>query len=315
MNKLLVVYNTCGVGLPQGENLSRYEESLQSILAQQNADFDLVVSACLNTPRAVEYMSKFASVVDIQTLVPVNCSFNYTCRSISREKEYAAYLYVDSGIIMRDSLTLSKLLTRLQDPWVKLVSSRVDDDEGLSNWGLPTPVDEDLEIPLGMAVNAHVLLFSGQLYKAYEQKLWPDIFAGHCSESVLTFLAAACYGRWVIAHDTLCHHKKGIDRQSAGFDTHRWAATGRPTWDHPFKISSVMPRLCNPVSKQLGLGYEEMRGVCMHREDAYDNDGWPKQADELRQYIASNLFLQPQELDYDKEITANVIRSITSKSE
>ena len=35
-------------------------------------------------------------------------------------------------------------------------------------------------------------------------------------------------------------HEVSMDGQSSGFDTFSWVATGRPTYDHPYKIPSII---------------------------------------------------------------------------
>ena len=87
-NKILVVYNTCGIS--GKDNSASYIKSLHSILDQDFAGFDLVMSSCLNdSSTRNSVMKALGSSVKynfIDERHPVNVTFNHTIKKVVEER-------------------------------------------------------------------------------------------------------------------------------------------------------------------------------------------------------------------------------------
>ncbi len=147
-------------------------------------------------------------------------------------------------------------------------------------------------------MNGHLHAFRNDLVKVYG-KAWPDIFGSHANESVLTFLAAALKTNWVICTKSIIKHISVMDGQSSGFSPLKWVQSGRPTYDHPFIIPSIINRVCTQENWEAGLGYEQYRDIMKCKQDEFDEQGFCKN-DRLKKIIKKVLFLQKNEFDYDK---------------
>lgn len=310
--KLLTVYNTCGIkGI---ENVDYYISALESIFKQEGVDHDVVVSACLNkifTLQKVKSKFKEIRINLINDPVPVNVSFNHTCEVF--DDSHDAFLYIDSGIIMPDKFTIKKMIDRLESGPYSMVCSNVNNDVGqavedILNYhkgdGILTD-DIGSFVSVGSSLNLHCQIFSKQLKESYN-RIIPDIFAGHCTESVLSFLCAALKTRWAFCDDVLVFHERNMDGQSSGFDPLKWMYQNRrQTYDHPFAIDSYMDRFTNQYAKSIGLGFEECRNIVMHDKEQFDDNSFCINND-LKYYIKENLFLKSNEFNYS-DIRSTVI--------
>jgi hypothetical protein len=152
-------------------------------------------------------------------------------------------------------------------------------------------------VSVGSSLNLHCQIFSKQL-KEFYNRIIPDIFAGHCTESVLSFLCAALKTRWAFCDDVLVFHAINMDGQSSGFDPLKWMyEKKRQTYDHPFVIESYLDRFTNQYAKSIGLGFEECRNVVMHDKEQFDDNSFCIN-DDLKSYIKQNLFLKNSEFNY-----------------
>jgi hypothetical protein len=239
----------------------------------------------------------------IRQNLPVSVTFNHTVEKC-REKfgDFEGYVFIDSGINFDEQTSsLRKLYELFKSDNYGMVAARTDDDAGFDDW-FGTDVRGDnlfleghLEVPLGKAVNLHVQIFSSKLIETYNHLL-PDIFAGQCMESVFGFLCAAVKTKWAVYGDMVLRHTTGMDGPSSGFLPHVWEQRGNDRWDHLFgtkeDIKGIIKR-----GEHLGMGYEEIREICVHREDQFDKEGYCLN-EELKLYIRDNLFLRPDQFDY-----------------
>ena len=305
MKKLLVVYNTCGIG--GRVNLNGYLSSLHSILRQDLDGVEIALSSCLNNEGEIymlqqEFGDRLSYNV-IKERVPVSVTFNHTVEKC-REKlgDFEGYVFVDSGIDFDDQTSsLAKLYELLKSGDYGMVAARTDDDAGFDDWfgtdvrGDSLFSDGHFEVPLGKAVNLHVQIFSNKLVDAYNRPL-PDIFAGQCMESVFSFLCAALKTKWVVHQDMVLRHVTGMDGPSSGFLPHAWEAQGKKRWDHLFATKEPIKDIIGR-GHLFGMGYEENQQVVMHREDQFDPEGYCIN-DDLAPYIRDNMFLSPNQFDY-----------------
>lgn len=310
-NKILAVYNTCGIS--GRENSNYYIAALNTILAQKFDGMKVVMSDCMSPPQVrnkiKQYFGGAISYNFINEVLPVNVTFNHSVlKGIEQFGEFDGYLYIDSGIQLVHDQQLRILYDLLKSGPYGIVSSRVDQDSGygfvfgFGKFEGDTSEDYklfehgDFIIPVGKGVNNHLQIFANTIQKYYK-KCWPDIFASWCSESIFTFLCAAIKQKWVISKDVIVHHHQGVDGQSSGFNPQVWKMQGRNTIDHPFLVSSIIKIV--QEGQKYGIGYEEAQNIIMHDTTQYDENGYCIN-DELKKYIKENLFLPQSLLDYDR---------------
>jgi len=318
MNDLLVVYNTCD--LKGKDNTDYYISSIRSILNQNFENFKLIVSDCCSPSHLRQKIyDEFKNQIAynyIDTLVPVNVSFNHSVREgIKKWGKFSGYMYIDSGVTLGTNTdVLDKMWLRLETNKFGMVAAPVDNDSGFGGWfgtqGFPTP-GIDFIVPLGKTCHLHAQIFHNDLLETYGN-LMPDIFASYCTESTFSFLNAAIGKDFVIINDILLHHEfnvppnspndgDGMDGHSQGFR----AAHG--TWDHTFKTGRRMIDICTePLAAECGFGYEENRGVLLHNKMAYDENGHSIDP-RLKEFIRDNIYLNSSELNYDKDIVFTFI--------
>ena len=96
LNKILVVYNTCGI--KPNENSESYINSLNSILDQDTDKFDVVMSSCLNNDYTrQEVKSFFGNRIKynfINEVHPVNVTFNHSVDTVVKYNDEYKGLYV-----------------------------------------------------------------------------------------------------------------------------------------------------------------------------------------------------------------------------
>jgi hypothetical protein len=297
---LAIIYNTCGI---KGEHPEQYAEAIDRILNQEFNDFKLIVSSCLNTTQCGDYLkSRFGDRIlinKIQEKLPVNVTFNHSCL-LARDTygEFEGYLYVDSGIFLKTPKDIGNLYTLFKSGDYGMVAAQVDSDGGYLDWfGLGKDnhdsssnhllfKDGDFIIPIGKTVNLHFQIFSKSIMDFYGY-LFPDIYAGHCSESVFSFVCAAISNKFVLSKDVIVSHIQGMDGQSSGFDPHIWQRNGKPSYDHPFLVDSVVD-----IAKsgyKFGFGYEEIRHIVDHDPDKFD--GYLAKDPNLKEFIRNTQYI------------------------
>ena len=313
MSKILVVYNTCGIS--GKENSSFYIHSLNSILNQEFDGFDVVISSCLNSNETrLNIFNIFKDRVKynfINERHPVNVTFNHSVRkTIEKFGEYESYMYVDSGTTFVPGL-LSGIYERIKTGKYGMVTPQPENDtEYFSGLGVGRYrgddeyarsilfKDGDYIIPLGKGMGTHTNLISNEL-RSFYGNVYPDIFASHCTESTFSFINAALKKQWLLVKDFILPHNISMDGQSSGFNPAEWLyQKGRPTFDHPYKINSILERVLTIRSIKAGFGYEECRNILKHDPKQFD-ENYHCVNDDLKYFIKDALFLKKDELDYD----------------
>lgn len=314
MKKILVVYNTCGIS--KKENSKDYSSSIKSVLNQDFDSFDTVVSSCLNSQTTIETLkTEFGDKIFINLISevhPVNVTFNHSVKScVDRFGEYEGYLYMDSGTSFPNLNLLSDLYSYLKSEKYGMVTPQPENDTEYFNGLGVGRFNKDDEyarsvlfkngnyiIPPGKAMATHTNLISNELRKFYGN-VYPDIFASHCTESTFSFLNAAIKKNWILLKDHILPHKISLDGQSSGFSTFNWVMKGNRTFDHPYRIPSILKRLTTKEAYDCGFGYEECQNIFNHDPLQYDDEHLCKN-DNLKFFIKENLFLKKHELDYEK---------------
>ena len=309
-----IVYNTCGI---QGDNTKWYIECLKGFLDQDLEKCRVVWSSCRNSTECVkEIYSTFGNRISY-CLTPethtVNVTFNNAVKKIVEHfGEFEGYMYVDSGCTV-DSQTdiVGRTLETLRNTSAGIVVVQTDTDECFAELGEPYIYEsphiqvtgEDLVVPIGISVNQHTALFSNEIYREYE-KLYPDVFAAFCSESVLNYIAASVGLRWVIMADRQIRHLKAVDGPSSGFE-HRVEAEDKDGkiihdngWNNLLYGRNALDFINDVEAKKSGLGYEECNNIMHHNSEAYTEDGYCHDPNQLAHTIKRYLFLTEEELDY-----------------
>jgi len=311
MNKLLVVYNTCGIS--GRRNVPQYINSLNHILNQDLDGCKVIVSSCLNEhDDRQELINTFGNRLSynfIDESLPVNVTFNHALlKGVEEFGEFDGYLYIDSGINLPDSKTFRKIFDLYKSGSYGMVATRVDVDAGTNLWfGLGGYLGDEsqthtlyrdghFDVPVGKAVNLHVQIWSAEMWEFFGRRAMPDIFASYCTESVFSFMCAALKSKWTVHKDTMVNHVHGMDGGSSGFEP---KYTGRPPWQHLFKSPKTMQEIiADPVGIKAGFGYEECENIMMHDPSQYDENGYCIN-DDLAPWIKDNLFLKREQQDYD----------------
>ena len=304
-NKLLVVYNTCGFS--GREHVDWYIDCINNLLNQDFEDFRLVISSCGNRlpaiKKLVETFKDKVSYNFINDRITVNQSFNHTVKKCVEELgEFEGYLYVDSGVNVRDNKNvLSEAYKLFKSSNYGMVTIQASNDNGFKQWiGVDGYITgENFEIPVGRACNLHTQIFSNDIFKAFDNKIIPDIFVAYCTESVFSFLTAATRQRWIIMKDMVLEHLKSIDGATCGFNH-----TG-PKGDNKNNLFADLDiyEICkDPEAWESGFGYEEMQGVFFHDPKKYNEKGEVQDPERLKEFIRTRMFLTKEQFDYDKVV-------------
>jgi hypothetical protein len=313
--KLLAVYNTCGIG---GDNTEWYIHSIKSLLNQDLEGVRVVLSSCRNSIECIKELHKTFGNDISYSLTPethtVNITFNKTVQEAVKEfGEFDGYMYIDSGCTMEQQTDILRLAHQtLVENDYGIVVVQTDTDECLENLGPPYVYEskeiqvkkDHLVVPIGTSINQHTAVFSNDIFKQYK-KLYPDIFAAFCSESVLNYIAASVGKKWAIMADRQVKHMKAVDGPSSGFE-HRVESrdkTGQLVknnfWNNLLYNRDAVDFVTDPEALESGLGYEECNKIMMHNPDAYDTEGFCKDPTRLSKVVKKYLFLSNKELNYD----------------
>lgn len=310
--KILVVYNTCGIS--ERENTDFYIENIQYILDQNFSEFDVCLSSCLNRDEhRKKIRDRFGNSIKynfINEKHPVNVTFNYSIdRCIESNGIYEGYFYLDSGTRLVQKNLLLELYKKLITKKYGMISPQPSNDtEYFNGLGIGRyDKDDDYArqilfkngdylVPVGKAFATHTNLISEEL-RSFYGKVYPDIFSSHCTESTFSFINAALGKQWILLKDFIMPHEISMDGQSSGFSPLNWRIAGGRLYDHPYKINSILSRLCTSEAYSCGFGYEECNNIFMHDPLQFDENYLCKN-DNLKFFIKDNLFLKPSELDY-----------------
>jgi hypothetical protein len=307
-NKMLVVYNTCGI---KKNNTEWYIECIKSILNQKFDGFRVVLSSCMNSKQCIVDLKKqFGNLISYSIhaeLQTVNITFNKAVKdSIKKFGEFETYLYVDSGCSFQNQdFFLEKIYETYRSNDYGMVTTQSDTDEALQTLDEKFTYqtseiqikDSDYLIPVGKAINVHTHLYSNKIFKKYGA-LCPDVFAAYCTESVFSFVCASVKTRWAIMKDYQVHHKPSIDGASAGFSHVSREHTN--TWNNLLCGRNALDFINDPEAIGAGLGYEECNEIMMHDPTKYDENGNSKDPENLIKMINKYFFLSKEEIDYDK---------------
>lgn len=311
MNKLLIVFNTCGVsGL---ETLDYYKEALDSVYNQSFQDFDITVASCLHKEEERIALQKAYPELDIYCInqpLPIHASFNHSIIETLRHRpnDYLGYMYLEAGVVFPRTDDIKILVETLQNNKdIGLIIPVSPHDNGLNQYfGINEGNNDISEIdklfqgediyyfPPGMASNLHSAIYSRELFDYYG-KLQPDVLASHCMESLLSCMCGAIKKKWAMTKKVMINHRKLNSIDSICFDPYTRRQTGAQPWEHGFMIDSVIERFLPGI--ELGLCYEACAGIIPPDPDLWD--GYNAKDDRLAPFLKKALFLSEEELPHD----------------
>jgi hypothetical protein len=316
---ILVIYNICGIKF---NNLEMWSNHLQDILNQNYSNFTVAISGCVvseNSKIELEKLkNKYNNVVFnwIEDILPVNVTFNHTAQ-ICTEKLgiFDAYLYVASDVKFNNDIdVLSKLVYLHFNSNSAITYALVDNDHGLDGWyhSIWSDLDKLLDtdhfvINIGKTANMHVSLFDKEFYLQFNNKIIPDIFATHCTETTYSYLAASLNKKFIVhSKDIILSHIGFADGHSIGF-IDEIKHDDKLSWKHLFKSSiPAEERLLNQEAKESGFGYGEWKEMILpgekvlyRDETMYDEEENHKEPQKLLSFLKKALYLSNDEFNYN----------------
>ena len=309
-NKILVVFNTCGIRSGDNIRARAYVQTLNNIVAQQFDGFQVVLSSCLNSQTCINtvagHLRDRISYNLIHENLPVAITFNHSVRNmVNRFGEFDIYMYVDSGMTFEEG---DNILQNIYDVHIQsqagITSTRIVNDYSHPNQidALNTlhqsSNDRWLTLPMGFGLNGHVHTWDNTIYQAYDKRILPDVFSYHCQESIYTYMAAGIGRRYVVINGFQMNHFISLDGESSG--TYLMGLDPRkPHWNYTFRnIRDMTKVISDPEAKLCGFGYEEVEAILPHNPECYDNQGNCKDPNRLKEFIRKNVFLSAIEFDY-----------------
>ena len=309
--RVLVVYNICGIKF---NNLEMWSNHLQDILNQEYSNFTVAVSGCVVSEDSKieleKLKDKYSNIVFnwIEDVLPVNVTFNHTVQVCTEQLgEFDGHLYVASDVKFgNDTKVVEKLAYLHQNSNSAMTYALVDNDHGLDGWyaDVWSDLDKMLEtdhfcINIGRTANMHVILFDKSIYQTFNNKVIPDIFASHCTETTYSYLTAALGKKYVVHNkDIMLGHIGFADGHSVGF-INEIQYNDSIAWKHLFKSSiPAEERLLSAEAKASGFGYEAHRGLLPHDESMYDENENHIEPEKLLGFLKKAIYLSDDEFNY-----------------
>jgi len=303
--KILTIYNTCGI---HRNNTEWYSKCLQSVLDQDYPDNRIVMSSCLNSESCIEEIkNRFEDLIDI-VLFSDPYIVNTTCnRSIQlmveKYGEFDAYLFLDSGVYFTDPESISKSVQSIKDNEYSMLTIQTDTDTGFMPFGFSQNsataqiTGQDFLIPFGHACNLHCQFFTNDIFKAFGNRIIPDVFAAYCTESTFPFLNASVGKRWGILKDVIAPHNKAVDGPSSSQP--HFSSSHNNTWNNLLYGRDARDFINDPEAIECGLGYEECGNIMNHNPEAYDENDNALHPERLKSAILKYFFTNESDLDYN----------------
>jgi hypothetical protein len=303
--KILTIYNTCGI---HRNNTEWYSKCLRSVLDQDYSDNKIVMSSCVNSEACIRSIKEqFQDLVEV-VYFPDRYIVNTTCNKtiqvmVEKYGEFDAYLFLDSGVYFTDPQSISKAVQSIKENNYSMLTLQTDTDTGFITIGyqdyssVPQIVDQDFVFPMGHACNLHCQFFSNDIFKAFGNKIIPDVFAAFCTESTFPFLNAAVGKKWGILKDVMVPHNKAVDGPSSSQP--HFSSSHNNTWNNLLYGRDARDFINDPEAISCGLGYEECAGVMMHNKSAYDGNENAIFPEKLKSAILKYFFTNESDLDYN----------------
>jgi hypothetical protein len=320
--KLLVVYNVCQLTFRNWskENVKSqvdyWIQCIDSLLAQNHDNFDIIISGCAIRPETKNIlMGRFKNKVSYNFIDKTLTCFITMNKAIElmiqHKEEYDGYVYIDSGVDCGKTTTiLSEMDKRGQNGNISIVAVDVDNDGGRdmifgSSPGIkwtenPGNIGKDLIVPIGRLQNMHFQYFHRSIKDAYG-KVLPDVHRTGGIEWLFSYMAAALHTNFVILQDVIVHHATAFDGGSAGFPV---------VTEIPMHYDFLYGLTCedifyNDEARACGFGYDDLFGFgnvkcLLHNPNLFTPEGYAVKAEELKNFLKTHFYLQPDRFDYSK---------------
>lgn len=326
-NKLLVVYNICGISHDKAD---QYLSHIETIIHQDIEDLVVVVSAYKNTDLTIRLIrDRFKDYDNFRLYgwprctentttggepLSVNITFNQAVHwAVKDFGEFEYYCYMDSGIKLSKEEQRSEVA---EDILSECIRSIEENNYGMLNVKTDTDFLEgrflksyeeyyrnyegvDYIMPFGDCVNLHIAIWPHEWLKTYGRIL-PDVFRRFTSESVLPFMSAGLKKKIAILADRQMVHVRMMDGPSGDF-TKEPPNSVYSTWGVERNMEDL-PHDTDAIEKY-GIGYEELThdigGHVMHRESCYHEDYIPKYPKKLQEKCLQWFCLTKEEWDYN----------------
>lgn len=291
-DKLLVVYNICGIKGDDRDRLNYYLAAIESIHQQDFKHFHLAISSCLNSDYICDSLTNFSDIfIRYPDPYPVNVTFNKTVDlCVQKYGEFNSYIFIDSGILLTRPDVLKNLYNESLSDAV-MVSVGCDTDTGITDWfpEFGNNIPSKFRVGLDKALNLHCQLFSNEIRQKFGRIL-PDLFESYGTECSFPSICSSLNKKWIHLNDVVVEHRRGMDGPSSAFSGGRHDAVYR----RPENIFQIMFSI---EAMECGIGYEGFRGIKMADRSKYDKNEYAID-DKLFNFIKDNLYLPKEYLDY-----------------
>lgn len=307
LNKLLVVYNTCGIS--GVEHIPYYVDSLRSILCQNMPDMKIAISACCPSAmwclQSENTFHDFVSYNYIEENLPVSVTFNDTVdKCVKHFGEFEGYFYVDSGISFWDPGGRWDAIKTMYDVFKSgpyaITAAMPSNDDGRQWWNIEYKVGEDYIFPIDRCTNMHCQIFSEEWRNQY-RKILPDIFASHTMESVFSFMAAAIHRKFILTQKVHLLHSHSMDGASIGS---RAVDADRINASDMFESGALLFKTKKTMDQRyregvdLGFGWESCKPFWPCRPELYDSETGYAKDPKLKDFFRDEVYLKKHEFDY-----------------
>jgi len=111
-------------------------------------------------------------------------------------------------------------------------------------------------------------------------------------------LTSAIQKKWVIMKDILLHHQGALEGPSSA-EHSQTSVEHKNSWNNLLCGRNALDFINDPEAIEAGLGYEECNEIMLHKEEAFDENGYAKYSEKLREINKKYLFLSKDEFDYN----------------
>jgi len=320
-NRILVIYNTCG--LVYEPNEQQWIEEIQLILNQSLPGVHVVHSDCGSSKEKRDVIKeKFGNKISYYHTpesLPVQQTCNHALKNAIKSKgEFQYYCYLGAGIgfHFKHQLALAYKVALQDDTLGKIDFHIVRNPKIEPAEEMHPPFDfynvldanrDMLYFPLrpGQRVNNHCAMFSHEYCKSFDYRILPDCFAGNGAEGVYTFLTACINKRHVVLSYHYCPSLFHIpDMDGANQFLVREKKERTYFYDWVFNKSVDLEKL-NLTGHSLGFltdTPDNEHCKFQNPRPEFTEAGIPKteqQRAALYELISKNIFIDKKFLDYD----------------
>lgn len=284
--------------------------ALQDLNGGPGVDYKIALSGCMMTHETAGALQAtfgdYLSYNWIHEPHPLSITFNDTVdQMVKKFGPFDGYLYVDSGINFWDPRNRFDALKCLWDLHQEnenaITAAFPSNDDGHQWWGIQYVPGQDYFFKGGKCTNMHVQIFD-ESWRAQYRRILPDIFADHSMESTFSGMCAAIRKKYMITQKVHLLHNHSMDGASIGARNKHMDPNYTPA-------SSLTPTvLLYKTKKDMDQRYREGYEYGFHYECCKEfwkpdlekfDENWFAKDDRLKDFYRDELFLKPEEFNYD----------------